>query len=166
MSLHVGGVTLAKRVRHSARGVASKTIATHVLSAMRAAQAGAGPVGNVEVRTNVAVNAFAGDGRDLRLVGSGIRVNRGWRWWAALGSGELECSPDNLELALMASARTMDPRASVEAIQLSLTPPKSWSLYAASGLEECRAVRAALDEGVSEVIRVLQAEACIRVWRT
>ncbi len=166
MSLHVGGVTLAKRVHHSARGLASKKIATHVLSAMRGAQTGVAGVADPEIRTNVAVNAFAGDGRDLRLVGSGLGANRGWEWWSALASGEVECSPDALELALMASARTMDPRASVEAIQLSLTPPKSWSLYGASGLDECRLVRAALDAGVSEVIRVLEAEACIRVWRS
>ncbi|MGH7692790.1 MAG: AAA family ATPase, partial [Candidatus Dormibacteria bacterium] len=165
MSLHVGGVTLAKRVRHTARGLASKKIATHVLSAMRGAQAGDLGVTDPEVRTNVAVNAFAGDGRDLRLVGSGLGANRGWAWWTALASGEVECSPEALELALMATARTMDPRATVEAIQLSLTPPKSWSLYAAAGLEECRVVRAALDAGVTEVVRVLEAEACIRVWR-
>ncbi len=164
MSLHVGGVTLAKRLRHSARGLASKKIATHVLSAMRASQTGALGGTDPEVRTNVAVAAFAGDGRDLRLVGSGLGANRGWEWWSALASGEVECSPEVLELALMASARSMDPRASVEAIQLSLTPPKSWSLYGASGLDECRTVRAALDAGVTEVIRVLEAEACIRVW--
>ncbi|MGH9132115.1 MAG: AAA family ATPase [Acidimicrobiales bacterium] len=164
MSLHVGGVTLAKRVRHSARGVGAKKIAGHVLSAMRAAQASTRCGTDPEVRTNVVVNAFAGDGRDLRLVGSGLVSNRGWQWWTELASGEAKSTPDNLELALMASARTMDPRATVEAIQLSLTPPKSWSLYAASGLSECRAVRTALDAGVTEVIRVLEAQACIRVW--
>lgn len=62
-------------------------------------------ISDPKARTNVAVNAFAEDGRDLRLVGSGLRRNRGWDWWGALASGAVELTLTHLELAVTASAR-------------------------------------------------------------
>lgn len=131
MSLHSGGVTLAKRLRHRARGLAAKRMATDLLSAMRAQEDGPGPAGEVEVH---------GDGDS----------------WTRLGNAAERPSPGALELGPRASALTGDLR--VAAIQTTGNPPGSWSSDGTAGPDELTLVRRVQDAGASEVLRV--SEAC------